>query len=548
MTSASEDQQPQSEGAQPGEQQRENSPRDGSGPRAEQQGGGQQGSEWRSEASPEGAGAPGSERSQPFAPPPGGPHEYAFFRWIRSLGLVRGDERWLAGVCGAIAARTGLDPIIVRGIAIVVGILGGPLMLLYLAGWVLLPGRDGEIIAERVIQGRADGWTIALVIAICLLAFGGFALIPSVWDGTFGWKSTWGFGGILFWGLVIVLLLGWRRRKDRRNDAGGWGGPGRQPGPGYVPPTGAPAAAAAGAGTSASAAAQGAQPFAEPRTEESDTPASASAETTFGGYGAASTGQGAPISAPYVGSGYGGYGAQASTGYPIYAAPKPKKRENRAPAGVVLAAVGAVLVAGALAGGAWFVSAGGLGWYPGALAVGLSVVVLLSGMAMVVFGIVGWRGGGLGVVALFCSLLLAVVAVTPRLPSDIVAGSSQSLSAAGTIQNVLVVAGRATVDLSRLATGDTATVTVLAGEADIEVPNHGQYEVNSRVGMGSVQVVGSDSAAENGGIIVTRTYIIDNGAVVGALDSDLPVTTVNVSVALGSARLSIGTGTEGNAG
>lgn len=101
----------------------------------------------------------GMTSQQQFPTSPSRPREYAFFRWIRGLGLVRGDERWFAGVCGAIAARTGAAPLLVRIIAIGVGIFGGPLITLYLAGWVLLPGRDGEIIAENVVGRPSAGGT-----------------------------------------------------------------------------------------------------------------------------------------------------------------------------------------------------------------------------------------------------------------------------------------------------------------------------------------------------------------------------------------------------
>ncbi|WP_336697424.1 PspC domain-containing protein [Curtobacterium sp. USHLN213] len=74
-----------------------------------------------------------------------------FFDWIRGIHVTRSDDRWLAGVCGAVAERTGLDPLVVRGVAIVVALLGGPVFLAYAAGWALLPDSSGP--------STSSGWS-----------------------------------------------------------------------------------------------------------------------------------------------------------------------------------------------------------------------------------------------------------------------------------------------------------------------------------------------------------------------------------------------------
>jgi hypothetical protein len=61
-------------------------------------------------------------------PPHGAPGTNRFFTWMRGLAIVR-QNGWIGGVCGGVAARLGIDPIIVRGIAVVVVILGGPALL-----------------------------------------------------------------------------------------------------------------------------------------------------------------------------------------------------------------------------------------------------------------------------------------------------------------------------------------------------------------------------------------------------------------------------------
>ncbi|XTR53119.1 PspC domain-containing protein [Pseudarthrobacter sp. So.54] len=52
-------------------------------------------------------------------PPPAGSQPGNFFDWIRRQGVRRGRERWVGGVASGIAERFGVDPLIVRGILIV---------------------------------------------------------------------------------------------------------------------------------------------------------------------------------------------------------------------------------------------------------------------------------------------------------------------------------------------------------------------------------------------------------------------------------------------
>ncbi len=58
----------------------------------------------------------------------------------RTGGLVRPRRgRVVAGVCAAVADRFGLSRTAVRAAAVVSCVLPGPQVVLYLAGWVLIP-------------------------------------------------------------------------------------------------------------------------------------------------------------------------------------------------------------------------------------------------------------------------------------------------------------------------------------------------------------------------------------------------------------------------
>ena len=49
------------------------------------------------------------------------------------------SDRVIAGVCSGIARRFGIDPTIVRVIFVASLLLPGPQILVYLAGWILIP-------------------------------------------------------------------------------------------------------------------------------------------------------------------------------------------------------------------------------------------------------------------------------------------------------------------------------------------------------------------------------------------------------------------------
>lgn len=144
-----------------------------------------------------------------------------FFDWIRGLDVARTDDRWLAGVCGAVARRTGLDPLVVRGVAIVVALLGGPVFLAYAVGWALLPDSAGRIHVERMIRGVLDPALVAIGV------FAVLTFVPAVqgiwWQGV---PSAWGMPGWLeatlgtAWSIALVGGIVWlivvvaRRRTD----------------------------------------------------------------------------------------------------------------------------------------------------------------------------------------------------------------------------------------------------------------------------------------------------------------------------------------------
>ncbi|UVJ38586.1 PspC domain-containing protein [Arthrobacter sp. CJ23] len=162
---------------------------------------------------------PGPSQPGPTSPGPVPPFQPAasqnFFDWIRSQGVSRGQDRWVGGVASGIAHRFGIDPLIVRGIFIVLALFAGIGVLLYGIGWALLPEPDGRIHVQEAGAGR---WTGGMTGAVITTIIG----LPGLGRGFWGW----GWNGLpaLFWTLfwmggVFYLIYFLVQRNKARNGA-----------------------------------------------------------------------------------------------------------------------------------------------------------------------------------------------------------------------------------------------------------------------------------------------------------------------------------------
>jgi phage shock protein PspC (stress-responsive transcriptional regulator) len=154
----------------------------------------------------------------PPSPPAGAPYAYPqpqsqpqnFFNWVRSHGIHRGRDRWIGGVASGIAHRLGVDPLIVRGVFIVLSIFAGIGVLLYGIAWALLPEPDGRIHVQEAGAGRwSTGMTGALITTVI-----GF---PSLGSGFWGWERN-GFGGFfwtVFWIAGAIYLIYYLSQRDK---------------------------------------------------------------------------------------------------------------------------------------------------------------------------------------------------------------------------------------------------------------------------------------------------------------------------------------------
>ncbi|MFJ5954692.1 PspC domain-containing protein [Paenarthrobacter sp. NPDC092416] len=78
-----------------------------------------------------------------------------FFSIVRGFGLKRGPKRWLAGICGGIAAKLNVDVAYVRVAFLLFCLLPGPAIVVYIVGWLLLPDQNNKIALESLLSQRS---------------------------------------------------------------------------------------------------------------------------------------------------------------------------------------------------------------------------------------------------------------------------------------------------------------------------------------------------------------------------------------------------------
>ena len=441
------------------------------------------------------------DSSRPVPPPaPGGapqgtPGENSFFHWLRQLGIRRSTDRWIGGIAGGIAQRTGLDTILVRGIIIVLALFGIGIVL-YGVAWALLPEPDGRIHLEQAVRGSwTSGMTGALTFTI--LGFSGPGISFWAQDGWLG-SIFWG----LFWVAAVVLGIYWLT--TRGNSAK----PSAAPQPAPVPPSaqhGWPSAPGYGSTPGPGVPPAAPNPAERPATTAGyPGPDAPTMPMTFG----ASVPAGQP---PAPSREFGGMYVQFPPEQHGQTAPKGPSANPPASWAALICGF-ALLAAGIL------LALDYTGIYetqaPAAVALAAAGVVL--GLGIVGLGAAGRSSGlagGLGVVTLIAALMFSGSFAYRNL---VVANQSNwSADRSGTAaEGYSVAAANGNLDLRRLAgdlkSGDVRVpVSVAAGDLTILVPDDVPVSVYSEMAMGNVEL-------EYGG-----TYTTSSGLCVGPQEKKL---------------------------
>jgi len=462
------------------------------------------------------------------------PPATGFFNQLRGIGLYRSDERWVGGVAGGIAARFGLDPLLVRGIFLATLLLGGFGLVLYALAWALLPEeRDGRIHMEGLTLGHPD---VALFGAL-LMFIAGLSRVAWWPFGMPGWiQGLFWLGATILVIVLVATMLQHRRPPAPRPApvpyAGGSYGPAPQAGP-YAgqprPYTGPAPYAAPGA--------YGAPPSGGPGPRPGGAPygpglASSQASSYGSSYGGPAP---APGSGPTTPAAAAGTAARTSAPVPppptwsappapapvpYRAAPAPAPVRPPAPPRPRRRGPGATLVGISVA-LSLFVIAGLLiaqrAGYTDRTTAGTAaaLIVIIFGVAIIVAGLMGRRSGVLTLLAILTAVVAFPIAVTTRdglnpwivdrngVHVETTQGTTTFTDRATAANGYRMGFGNATLDLTQvpLQAGNQLTVPidVSAGNLVVVVPQGSATGAQIDLGAGQVTWrVGGDDTSVNG--------------------------------------------------
>jgi phage shock protein PspC (stress-responsive transcriptional regulator) len=149
------------------------------------------------------------------SPPPAGPEAEFDPRRLRSIAdMTRSrDDRVVAGVCAGAARYLNVDPVVVRVVIAVLTVAGFAGVILYVAGWLLLPAEDEprSILADWFKLGRNEEQVrvAGLVGAVILAA------LSIVGDSSRAW---WGDSPWWLLPIALVAYVLWIRPRRRREE------------------------------------------------------------------------------------------------------------------------------------------------------------------------------------------------------------------------------------------------------------------------------------------------------------------------------------------
>jgi phage shock protein C len=133
-------------------------------------------------------GPAGETVAEPHAPAPGD--------HVPRPGVRRSrQDRVLGGVCGGLGEYLGIDPVLVRIVAVALTLSAGVGVLAYVIAWIVIPeAGPGEPSAP---PPRAERQTVAVVAGAALVVLGVLLFVRAL--------VPW-FDGVVFWPLVVIAV------------------------------------------------------------------------------------------------------------------------------------------------------------------------------------------------------------------------------------------------------------------------------------------------------------------------------------------------------
>ena len=433
-------------------------------------------------------------------PGPQGGSTHRFFDSLRGSGLMRTNERWIAGVAGGVAHRFDLDPTLVRCVWVVLSLFAGVGLVLYGLAWALLPEEsDGRIHLEEALSGRFNaGLAGAIGMTIIGMSTFGSGFIPNWYVHEAGTAGIAAALWPLFWlGLIVLaivfLIRSAQNRSANRKAARGHRGP--QPWQTY--PAGAAQAPGSRPGSQAGPAGQ-AGGF---------TPAAGSASA----WDSSTPGSGAPaFNQPAGGPSWQN---RSYRQYPSYQQPpvptRPARPRRPGPgSSLSLAVLGLGLLTAA---GVWYATATRhLGLLQGQFIL-VGILVALLGAGIVVSGLRRRHGGWMTVLGwpvLFVVAIpaLATASIVPtslaRMPFESLRNATTATSSTVTWQELTASAsggsvtrnkdiGDLTLDLRGMPATEAGKLSTITAHLDvgtlrIKTDTDQRVEVRTDVDMGAI--------------------------------------------------------------
>lgn len=423
-----------------------------------------------------------------------------FFAGIRSLGIVRGDDRWFAGVLGGIAARTGLAPTALRIVVILFGILGAPVLFAYVLAWALLPDAQGRIHAEQALRGVFEPVIIAIVVLLIAAfpPFGGSALWRWPWTvtGLPDWISTM---LSVIWGITIAIGIVWLIVYLVRQASS------------------VPARAAAGTGPDAA----GTDVFGLATPEPKDATGTPVTEPTAPQAAWPVTEPTAPHPAWQANEQAAARQAAQQARARQEAQRAAWHRDTRPGPAVTAIVLGIGLVIGALTAGIY----SGGDFTTDAFVLGLAALLAVLAVGIIVAGLLGRRSGGLGGFAVLSVLALVPAAIFPFGSQVAVFGTANwEVTSSDEAQGFALLAGQPIIDLSNLdgAGPDPVVVDVWLGlgQTEVVLPRDEPVRIDANVLIGSIEYPGLTEGQNRGGLFLHDSRVIGSD---GSDDENVPL-------------------------
>ncbi|MBF4461017.1 MULTISPECIES: PspC domain-containing protein [unclassified Rathayibacter] len=444
------------------------------------------------EAADPGPSTPDPSDTGPADPNRAAAPENRFLLWLRSLDLSR-RPGWIGGVCAGVAERLGIDPLIVRGVFVVVAVLGGPAFLFYAAAWLLLPDDEGILPIEQLLRRRLDrvhAGIGVLVLASMLPVAQGFWSLGGAFTGAAPWVPA---TGRALWtavvlGLIVVFVVWIARRAGRAE---------RTPPPGQSPATDA-----ASGGTPSSAA-----PLLPPQRPTELRPTSPEELTVWRERQETWKAEREAFRAQEIATARATAQARAeearARAHAITAARLERRRLRREAnprlrAGATLLALGASALAGALVS----LTASG----STSVVVGFSVATLVLAVAIVAAGVLRRRAILLIAVSVVTVLTASTASLLPPDRQLLPPGGSSTLSSASP-GNYAMLAGTLQITVNPKQ-GGSLDVWQGGGHITITAQKGAAVRVESTMANGSIWVIrhtpNGDVAEEPQGVVYSR--------------------------------------------